>query len=854
MVDYLVKLFPIMIGRVVILENVPDQVFAERLVGDGIAIDPFTNVVYAPVDGVIKSIHNAKHAVTISSSVGFDILIHIGLDTVNLNGAGFTLLVKEGDHVRANDKIMEFDLDYLSLKARTLISPMLVCDIDEKKFKLDLFVQNNEITSLEKEVLGLKNVSLVKSDIQINNVDSNANSLQIVNVGGIKSEWVTIINATGIHARPAARLVQYARDIVGDIYLEKSGRKANLKSVTAILELSVQCGDKVRLITEDENSNAIIQSIIEMLSSLSEENSAKDTLSQKVLVHNSSNTIINNQYNGIIASSGLAVGKIVKSVEMSFDFVDFCDDVELEKQKLQVAIDSVAKQLNDSLIGLVDGSEHKNILNAHLMILTDPELLNEVILHIESKKSVARSLVDVVTKHCKILDNTGVELLKQRQVDLKDVCNRILANLNDVKHNVIRLESDSILIAKELTPSDILNLEANIVGLVSVNGGITSHVAILAKAKGIPLLINVVSDLLDNITNDDNVILDCNIGVLNLKPTVEDLSNTKQNIAQQKLKLATSLLDALKPCVTLDNVRIDCYANISGQNDINTALKNGADGVGLFRTEFIFLAQETMPSVLSQSEIYQAIANDLGNKPFVLRTLDAGGDKDISYLNLAHEINPMLGVRGIRLCLDNLELFKTQLTAILQTKADNLKIMLPMVSCLNEYRQTKELIKQLQVELRLSKKIELGIMVEVPAVAIMTDIFAKEVDFFSIGTNDLTQYTLAIDRENTKLVKLFDHLNPAVLRNIKLVVDGARKYDKPVSVCGMMASDKLALPVLLGLGVNKLSMDINVIADNKSFIRKLDIKQCEDIASQCLYLSSSNEVRELLASYYNCLL
>ena len=284
------------------------------------------------------------------------------------------------------------------------------------------------------------------------------------------------------------------------------------------------------------------------------------------------------------------------------------------------------------------------------------------------------------------------------------------------------------------------------------------------------------------------------------------------------------------------------------------ALNNGADGVGLFRTEFLFLEQSSAPTIDMQLDVYKKIADELGNKPFILRTLDAGGEKNVPYLNMEHELNPVLGMRDIRLCLDNLELFKTQLKAILLTKSDNLKIMLPMISSINEYRKTKSLIKQLQLELDITKTVELGIMVEVPSVAIMTDIFAQEVDFFSIGTNDLTQYTLAIDRENTKLAVFLDHLNPAVLRNIKLVSDGAKKYNRPVSVCGMMASEKIALPVLIGLGILHLSMDINIIAENKEFIRKLNIQQCEEVAYQCLYLASSEEVRALLAEKFDDLI
>ena len=863
-----IKLFPPMLGVIVDLDKVPDQVFSERMVGDGVAIDPIDNIIYAPINGTIKTIHKAKHAITIESEYGFDVLIHIGLDTVNLAGNGFTLFLKEGDVVKTGYQIMAFDFDYLSQHAKTLISPILICDIENTNIQLEFISQ--QITRLDRPIMLVKipsdeevaieptaNVSNDVSQIEVDRTkqitNNDTSSLLDDELGNASSELITIINPTGIHARPAALLNQQARKFHGEIYIEKQDKKANLKSVVAILGLSIQVGDQVKIVANGRNAGQFVESISEIVRNLYEADAASKEIAPVIDLNIKQKILGGNYYSGIVAASGLAIGKLVKNPEVVFDFVENCDSVDYEILKLSKAMESARNELENS-IASAKKPAYKDVLNAHLMILTDPELLDGTISLIKKNKTTAAlAWFDTINLHCKILEDTGVELLKQRRNDLKDVCKQVLNNIRGIKKHVTKLGEASILLAGELTPSDIINLDENVVGLLSINGGATSHVAILAKAKGIPLLVGLDAGLL-GIQDGIEVVVDANAGFVNIAPNADDINAIKDKLIEQQANLDIAVKYAALPCATIDNVRIDCYANIANQDDVDSALRNGADGVGLFRTEFLFLEQDMAPSAQLQLDTYNKIASGLGDKPFVLRTLDSGGDKEITYLNMPHETNPVLGARGIRLCLEHPELFKTQLTAALQVNAKKLKIMLPMVNSLDEYRITKSMINQLQRELGLTNHVELGVMIEVPSAAIMADLFAREVDFFSIGTNDLTQYTLAIDRENTQLAKKFDHLEPAVLRNIVLVVDGAAKYEKPVSVCGMMASEKLAIPVLLGLGITQLSMDIHAIADNKALIRKLDVRQCEYIALECLYLSNATEVRALLTENFGYLI
>ncbi len=415
-----------------------------------------------------------------------------------------------------------------------------------------------------------------------------------------------------------------------------------------------------------------------------------------------------------------------------------------------------------------------------------------------------------------------------------------IASAETLSHDV-----PTILLADDLTTTDLVRIDKNIVGLISVNGGTTSHTAIIARAKGIPLLVGVHESILD-VKDNIQVVLNCKDGYVNLTPTESDINKINSYLSELVHKHEVDLQNKEVKSQTQDGHQVDCYINISDIADSEELFSSGSVGIGLFRTEFIFLNRKSAPTIDEQYKIYADIAANIGEATFIIRTLDAGGDKYIDYLNLPHEDNPVLGVRGIRLSLERKDLLIDQLTAIAMVNKSNIKVMLPMISSIEEYRIVRQIFNEIQEQTGMTANIELGIMVETPSAALISDTLAKEVDFFSIGTNDLSQYILAIDRDNSRLATRIDHLHPAVIRSINMIIKGAKSMNKPVSVCGLMASDKLAIPLLIGLGIDQLSMSANLVAQNKAFIRELNYAKCVDAALHCLELSSTLEVRQYL--------
>ncbi|MEN9391391.1 MAG: phosphoenolpyruvate--protein phosphotransferase [Pseudomonadota bacterium] len=828
-----INVYAPLIGVALNIESVPDPVFANIMVGDGIAIDPLDNKIYAPFDGVIKNIPKSMHAITISHKLGFEVLIHIGIETVELDGVGFKILVKEGDNVEAGQIIGEFDLDYVSKAAKSLITPVIFPDLNAANFsivKLPI-----KLATLSKPILQI-NVNEIQ-DSMTNN-DSKHTQL--------KSEAVTIKNLHGIHARPAAKLANLAKTFSSDIWIEKNNKKVNMKSISSIMKLAIVCKDEV-YITAD--SIEIINQVIELFNNFVD----NQTEASEKLVK-SDNLVSDSKFYGVIASAGVITGKIMQRKEIKFDFVETCVNPAFEEESLFAAIKIVIKDIQYNLDQIKDSdNEYRDILNSHLFILNDPQIIDDTVNYIKNNYSAAYAFNQVILNNCNELINSNIPYLMERQNDLKDIRNRVLLELDGAKAQSLILNEPTILIADELTTSDLTKIDKNIVGLVSITGGTTSHVAILAKVKGIPLLVNVNNNIM-NVEPGVEAVLDCNNGYLDINPDPAMIIEIKRIISEIKRKREESLLTATQVAVTQDKLEVNCYANITKASEVEKLLENGGKGIGLFRTEFIYFDRIKQPTVEEQVEVYNSIAQNLQGLPFTVRTLDAGGEKVVEYINLPFETNPELGVRGIRLSLLNKHLLVEQLTALLKLNIDNLRIMIPMISTLEEYYEVEQIFKQLKNELNNNKKIELGIMVEVPSVVFMAEKFAAAVDFFSIGTNDLSQYTLAIDRQNSLLASRIDHLHPAVINSISMVAVAAKKYNKAVSVCGIMASEKLAIVILIGLGINNLSMPINIIAENKSFIRQLSYADCYESTQECLKMSTTAEIRNYLSNKYQHLI
>ena len=495
------------------------------------------------------------------------------------------------------------------------------------------------------------------------------------------------------------------------------------------------------------------------------------------------------------------------------------------------------------------------ILKAQQSFLNDPSFYPEIRKRIEQKSYSAEKAVQEVVDHFSALfAGMNDPYLKERSADLQDLGKRLLLNLsnNDRGIELSDIDEEVILAAEDLTPSDTVQLNKKFIqAFLTRIGGKTSHTAILARNFEIPAIVGVGEEF-DKIENGDTLIIDGNTGVCILNPD-QEIINEYQNKIKKEIE-ETELLNEFKKksAITKDGYRIEIAANIGNPNEVNNALEKGAEGIGLYRTEFLFMNNSRMPTEEEQYEAYRTVVEAMKDKPVIIRTLDIGGDKELAYLPFSKELNPFLGYRAIRLTLDNEEIFITQLRAILRASAcGKLKIMFPMVSNLDEWRSAKAITEKAKQQLKndgipYDEKIELGIMVEIPSAALLAEQFAQEVDFFSIGTNDLVQYTLAVDRMNEKVAYLYDYFHPAVLQLIKKTIDASHKAGKWTGMCGGMAGDPLAAPLLLGLGLDEWSMDAGSLSRVKQVITKLNYNSCKDLSIELIQLGTAEEIKARL--------
>ncbi|MBD2230344.1 phosphoenolpyruvate--protein phosphotransferase [Phormidium tenue] len=826
-------------GLVVPIETVPDPVFAQKMVGDGVSIDPTSQVLLAPCDGDIVQIHSASHAVTVKTTEGIEILMHIGLDTVALKGEGFTARVKVGDRVKSGDTLIEFDADYVALHARSLLTQIVVTNSDRvAQFKpTSGMVNAARDTILELVLVGETTESVQESG------------------STVTSEAIVIPNPVGLHARPAAVLAQLAKKYQSAIRLHRGSDSANVRSVVAIMGLEIGRGETVTLAATGADAEAAIAELSTALhDGLGEEGAVPVTAAASIAQAEISAPAPRpksddpNMILGVAASPGVAVGNTYRQRRQEIRVEETADSPQVERRKLDRAIDQAALEI-ESLRAKVHGQGDPSkaaIFAAHQELLADPELMDMASSAIDQGKSAAFAWQQTYTAQADTLARLKSELLAQRANDLRDVGDRVLRILTGVKAEALVLPAESILLAEDLTPSDMANLDpARVVGFATVAGGATSHVAILARSMGIPAIAGIEPRILD-FADGTPVILDGTKGRVRLNASVDELEATQDRITRQKARQAEDLEHAFEPAITQDGRQIEVVANIGSQKDAEASLKVGGEGVGLLRTEFVFMEASSAPTEDEQEVIYSSILRVLGDRPMIIRTLDVGGDKPLPYLPMAHEENPFLGERGIRLGFDRPELMRTQFRAILRAStAGKARVMFPMIARMEELEMAKAVMEEERQKLGVPP-IEIGIMVEVPAAAVSAERFAEQVDFFSIGTNDLTQYTLAMDRGHPKLAPYVDALNPSVLRMIDLTVRGADKHGKWVGVCGGMAGDPQAVPILLGLGVKELSVSVPVIPAVKAQVRGLTLAQCQDLAQQALNLDSAAQVRDLV--------
>lgn len=564
---------------------------------------------------------------------------------------------------------------------------------------------------------------------------------------------------------------------------------------------------------------------------------------------------------GIAASDGVAIAKAYLLVEpdLTFDKNEKVTDVEGEVAKFNSAIEASKVELtkirNNAEVQL--GADKAAIFDAHLLVLDDPELIQPIQDKIKNENAnAATALTDVTTQFVTIFESMDNEYMKERAADIRDVSKRVLSHILGVElPNPSMIDESVVIVGNDLTPSDTAQLNKEFVqGFATNIGGRTSHSAIMSRSLEIPAIVGTKS-ITQEVKQGDMIIVDGLNGDVIVNPTEDELiayQDKRERYFADKKELQ-KLRDA--DTVTVDGVHAELAANIGTPNDLPGVIENGAQGIGLYRTEFLYMGRDQMPTEEEQFEAYKEVLEAMDGKRVVVRTLDIGGDKELSYLNLPEEMNPFLGYRAIRLCLAQQDIFRPQLRALLRASVyGKLNIMFPMVATINEYREAKAILLEEKENLKneghdISDDIELGIMVEIPATAALADVFAKEVDFFSIGTNDLIQYTLAADRMSERVSYLYQPYNPSILRLVKQVIEASHKEGKWTGMCGEMAGDETAIPLLLGLGLDEFSMSATSILKARRQINGLSKNEMTELANRAVDCATQEEVIELVNNY-----
>lgn len=563
---------------------------------------------------------------------------------------------------------------------------------------------------------------------------------------------------------------------------------------------------------------------------------------------------------GIAASPGIAIGPawVVQEVDLEIP-TEKAEDPSEQIARFKAAIAEAKKQV-DALREKAKnemGEDKAAIFEAHLMVLDDPELTGSIEAKIiDEQFNAAQAVQEVIDQFVMMFEQMDMEYMRERAADIRDVGSRILHILLDVApRSLAEMDEPSVVVAHDLTPSDTAQMDkTKVLGFTTNIGGRTSHSAIMARSLEIPAVVGLKT-IVSEVKQGDRIIIDGLEGNVIINPTEVELRDYRKRQEQHEAEKETLKRLVHEPSVTADDVRVELAANIGSPQDAEQAKANGAEGVGLFRTEFLYMDRPDFPSEEEQFEAYKQVAETFGEYPVVIRTLDIGGDKELSYLDLPDELNPFLGYRAIRLCLDRPDLFKTQLRAILRASAfGNIKIMYPMIATLDELRAANRLLDEVKAELKdqnvgFNNDIEVGIMIEIPAAAVIADALAEEADFFSIGTNDLIQYTIAVDRMNEQISHLYQPFHPALLRLIKNVIDAAHAKGKWAGMCGEMAGDPLAIPILLGLGLDEFSMSAVSILPARKQLRSLKQSDMQQLAAEALQKGTAEEVRQYVDSH-----
>ncbi len=838
-------------GVLVPLGQVPDAVFAQNGLGAGVAIDPTGNVLLAPCGGTILQVHSSGHALFMRTEAGLELLMHVGLDTVKLRGEGFNPLVQAGTEVVEGQPLIQFDADLIARKAKSLLTMLVVSHSDRIE---EVKVLGDEDSFQNLEVRDPLIQVHFHSDFKKQKTTEVGVSAKLTKGELVQSGWILVQNPTGLHARPASIVVSLAKKFVSEIFLVKGTRRANARSLVSLMSLEVDFADQVQVEAQGMDASAAVEALsLAIRGGLGEKHSVPGSVPvsggalPKVGGAEKSSECFNGRVvKGVMASPGQTVGSIFQLKSQEILVREEGGTEAQESARLSQALCEAKFQLEtvSTLLKKEGDASQALIFDAHQELLDDPNLLDSARTQLMNGKSAAYAWHLAYSETAEQLASLNNALLAARATDVRDVGTRVLRLLEGVQDSKVLFPENCILVAEDLTPSDVAGLDrSRVIGLVTTTGGATSHVAILARSIDLPALAGAHDSVL-SIPNGTLGILDATQGELRLQPTDQELAECQEQKLAHESRKKKEAQSAHDPAVMLEGRKVEIVVNLKGAQESSEALQMGAEGVGLLRTEFLFMSRETAPTEEEQLASYLPIVRAFGKKrPVIIRTLDVGGDKPLRYLPLPHEENPFLGERGLRVSLNRQDIFRTQLRAILRASLDgDVRIMFPMVSTLCELRQAKAILEEERSSLGVPA-VSVGIMVEVPSAALLADLFARECDFFSIGSNDLAQYTLAIDRGHPKLAAQMDGLDTSVLRLIDLAVKAAHAHGKWVGVCGGIASDLQAVPILLGLGVDELSVSIPAVPSIKAQIRSLSQKECERLALRALGAETAAEIR-----------
>ncbi|TMK45923.1 MAG: phosphoenolpyruvate--protein phosphotransferase [Actinobacteria bacterium] len=676
---------------------------------------------------------------------------------------------------------------------------------------------------------------------------------------------LSVDNPLGLHARPAARFVQTAGRFDAEVRvtnLTTGAGPANARSLNAVATLGVRQGHEIEVVARGPEAQAAIDAVgalaaVRFGDDVVESRAPAAARSDAGPAEAWARVPVDGALSGLPASPGVAVGpaRHLRPPDIEVPSGPAGEPKE-EWAALEEAIEATRVEISATRASVAARADEQSaaIFDAHLLFLEDEELIAPVRAAVldggRGAGEAWKEAVDRVAETWRALDDP---YLRERAADVEAVGVQVLAHLVGGVRARPALAGGGVLIAADLTPADTAGLDpAIVVGIATALGGPTSHSAILARSLGIPAVVGLGPAVL-GITEGATVIVDGEKGAVRSDPTPEQIAEAERRAESFRASEAAARAEATRPAVTRDGTPIEVLANVGQPADVESALGAGAEGVGLLRTEFLFIGRQTMPSEQEQEAVYRGIAEALQARPLILRTLDVGGDKPLPYLPVPHEANPFLGLRGLRLGLARPDVLREQLRAVLRVAADHpVKVMFPMVTSLVELRAAKALVEEARDEVeaaggRAPSHLEVGIMVEVPAAALAAGVFASEADFFSIGTNDLTQYTLAAERGNERVAGLADALHPAVLRLIRMTVEGAGSHGRTVGVCGEIAADPVAVPVLVGLGVRELSVAPPAVPRVKRAVRETDLGSARTLADHAIELDSADAVRTAAA-------